>query len=185
MNATIKSIKTKAIIALVLSVLGFVPMVGVVFTIAFYAVMFFAVKGVRELSQSPTLLRNFAIFVGMMVLGVVLELIDSASNTASMFAFATTGDIGVGFGDVVLTIFEVAAAIAGIVFGYFYYREMSRLSDINLFFIAYIFVLIKAAAGVIPFLSWIAWLFALIAFIFELIAWIKLEHINKATISAS
>lgn len=166
MNATIKSIKTKAIIALVLSVLGFVPMVGVVFTIAFYAVMFFAVKGVKELSQSPTLLRNFAIFVGMMVLGVVL------------------GYVGF-FGGTLLTILALAVAIVGIVFGFFYYREMSRLSDINLFFIAYIFVLIKAAAGVIPFLGWIAWLFALIAFIFELIAWIKLEHINKATISAS
>ena len=166
MNATIKSIKTKAIIALVLSVLGFVPMVGVVFTIAFYAVMFFAVKGVRELSQSPTLLRNFAIFVGMMVLGVVL------------------GYVGF-FGGTLLTILALAVAIVGIVFGFFYYREMSRLSDISLFFIAYIFVLIKATAGVIPFLSWIAWLFALIAFIFELIAWIKLEHINKATISAS
>ena len=166
MNATIKSIKTKAIIALVLSVLGFVPMVGVVFTIAFYAVMFFAVKGVRELSQSPTLLRNFAIFVGMMVLGVVL------------------GYVGF-FGGTLLTILALAVAIVGIVFGFFYYREMSRLSDISLFFIAYIFVLIKAILGALPFGAFVGGIFGLVAFILELIAWIKLEHINKATISAS
>ena len=166
MNAAIKSIKTKAIIALVLSVLGFVPMVGVVFTIAFYAVMFFAVKGVKELSQSPTLLRNFAIFVGMMVLGVVL------------------GYVGF-FGGTLLTILALAVAIVGIVFGFFYYREMSRLSDISLFFIAYIFVLIKAILGALPFGAFVGGIFGLVAFILELIAWIKLEHINKATISAS
>ena len=51
----LKSIKTKAIIALVLSVLALMPLVGVVFTIASYAVMFFAVKGVKELSQSHPL----------------------------------------------------------------------------------------------------------------------------------
>ena len=60
---------------------------------------------------------------------------------------------------------------------------MSRLSDINLFFIAYVFVLLNAVLGVLPFISWIAWLFALVAFVFELIAWIKLEHINKATVA--
>ncbi len=183
MNSAIKSIRTKAIVALVLSVLALLPFVGVAFTIAFYAVMFFAVRGVRELSQSPTLLRNFVIFVGMMIAVVVLELIDSASSTASMLSFAATGESSTGVGDVLLAILEYGAAIAGVVFGYLYYREMSRLSDINFFFIAYIFVLVETALGVL-WLGWIAWVFALLAFVFELIAWIKLDHINKATIAA-
>lgn len=88
---TIKSIKTKAIVALVLSMLAFVPVVGVVFTIAFYAVMFFAVKGVKEISQSPTLLRNFVIFVGLMVLGVLLAKF-SSNSIGSALEFATTGN---------------------------------------------------------------------------------------------
>ena len=156
----LKSIKTKAIIALVLSVLALMPLVGVVFTIASYAVMFFAVRGVKELSQSTTLLRNFSIFVGLMVAAVILEKISSGT---------------------LLSILKFVVVVAGVVYGFFYYKEMSRLSDINLFFIAYIFVLIDSALSAF-WLGWIAWVFALLAFLFELIAWIKLEHINKATL---
>lgn len=179
---TIKSIKTKAIVALVLSVLAFVPVVGVVFTIAFYAVMFFAVKGVKEISQSPTLLRNFAIFVGLMVLGVLLAKF-SSNSIGSALEFAATGNASSLMSGTAMSILKVVVAVAGVVYGFFYYREMSRLSGINLFFIAYVFVLLNAVLGALPFISWIAWLFALVAFVFELIAWIKLEHINKATVA--
>lgn len=178
---TIKSIKIKAIVALVLSVLALLPVVGVVFTIAFYAVMFFAVKGVKELSQSHTLLRNFGIFVGLMVVSVLLAKFGS-NSLSSTLEFAATGNASSLMSGTLMSILKVVVAVAGVVYGYFYYKEMSRLSDINLFFIAYIFVLLNAVLGALPFISWIAWVFSLLAFIFELIAWIKLEHINKATL---
>lgn len=59
---TIKSIKTKAIVALVLSVLAFVPVVGVVFTIAFYAVMFFCGKGRERNFTKPYSAAKFCDF---------------------------------------------------------------------------------------------------------------------------
>lgn len=115
---TIKSIKTKAIVALVLSVLAFVPVVGVVFTIAFYAVMFFAVKGVKEISQSPTLLRNFAIFVGLMVLGVLLAKF-SSNSIGSALEFAATGNASSLMSGTAMSILKVVVAVAGVVYGFF------------------------------------------------------------------
>lgn len=176
----LKSVKIPAYIALVLSVFALIPFVGIVFTILSYAVMFFAVKGVNSRSQSPTLLRNFVIFVLLMVVVAVLELLGSASSAASVFG-AMSGDAGLATSGIIVKVLTYAAIIAGIVFGYFYYREMSRLSDVSLFFIAYVFVLLDKALSAL-WLGWIAWVFVLVAFILELIAWIKLDHINKASV---
>ncbi|TQR60457.1 hypothetical protein [Campylobacter troglodytis] len=178
---TIKSIKTKAIIALILSVFALLPYVGVLFTIAFYAVMLFAIKGVKELSSSPTVLRNFLIFVGLMILSVVLENYFSSSKLGSALEFAATGDSSSIFSGVFMDIVKIVVALAGVIFGFFYYKELSRLSDRSLFIVAYIFVLLDQALTVL-WMGWISWVFALLAFIFELIAWIKLDHINKVTV---
>lgn len=178
---SIKSIKTKAIIALILSIFALLPYVGVLFTIAFYAVMFFAIRGVKELSQSPTLLRNFLIFVGLMILGVVLENYFSSSKLGSALEFAATGDSSSLASSTVMDIVKIIVALAGVVFGFFYYKELGRLSDRGLFTVAYIFILIDQALTVL-WMGWISWVFALLAFIFELIACIKLDHINKVTV---
>ena len=150
-------------------------------TIAFYAVMLFAIKGVKELSSSPTVLRNFLIFVGLMILSVVLENYFSSSKLGSALEFAATGDSRSIFSSAFMDIVKIVVALAGVIFGFFYYKVLSRLSDRSLFIVAYIFVLLDQALTVL-WMGWISWVFALLAFIFELIAWIKLDHINKVTV---
>lgn len=179
-NQDLGKIKLKAYIALVLSVCAVIPFVGKIFSIASYIVMFFAIKGVSGHSQSPTLLKHFTLFLVFMVASVVIGSISTLFTGVAVFS-VIGGMGGVGIGYYAVKILGFAVALGGILYGFRYYKEMSKLTDINLFFIAYIFVLIDTVLTAL-WLGAISWVFLVISFIVELLAWIKLEHINKAEI---
>lgn len=177
----LSKIKIKAYIALTLSVCSLIPFLGKIFAITYYIVMFFVIKDVSSQSQSPTLLKNFSIFLGLMVAGIILGWLSTLVMGASVLSALSGAVASAGFGYYLFKALTFAVAIGGVVYGYFYYKELSILSDIKLFVIAYIFVFIDKAFTTL-WLGWISWVFLLIAFVIELIAWIKLEHINKAEI---
>ena len=170
----VSSIRKKGIIYMVLAVLAyfadFIPVLGGLFEfvikIVAFIFLFLAVKGFAELSGSETIVKKFIIFVISLLLGSLIL------SYKTSLAFS-------GFG-IVLVIIAYILLILSLIYGFMLYKELSNLSDVGLFFVSFVLLLIGIVCEMIPFVGFLAFVPLFIALICEFLAWIKLEHINKA-----
>ena len=67
-------------------------------------------------------------------------------------------------------------------FGYLVYQELLKLSDVGLFFIFFILQIVGVACKIIPllFVGVIFFIVLVAALVCEVLAWLKVDHINKA-----
>lgn len=171
----VSSIRKKGIIYMVLAVLAyfadFIPVLGGLFEfvikIVAFIFLFLAVKGFAELSDSETIVKKFIIFVISLLLGSLIL------SYKTSLAFS-------GFG-IVLVIIAYILLILSLIYGFMLYKELSNLSDVGLFFVSFVLLLIGIVCEMIPFVGFLAFVPLFIALICEFLAWIKLEHINKAS----
>lgn len=172
----VSSIRKKGIIYMILAflayVLDFIPAIGAVleFFVKIIALifLFLAIKGFAEVSGSKKIVKKFLIFTISVLLGSILL----SYKTTLFFT---------GFGSVLVILAYILLVLA-LIFGFMLYKELSNLSGVSLFFIAFILSLLGIVFEMIPFLGFLAFVPLFLALICEFMAWIKLENINKASV---
>lgn len=156
------------------------------FLILAIVLLFLVVVSVKKGSQSTTLLKNFILsiiipFVG----GILIAIIVAASAFGNAAAIYTTGNVGImnaifsGIG-IVGIIIGIIVMLSCWVFMYRYYKELTYITNDNLFFYAFVCRLIGCFLSIIPLISFIGGLFLLADLVVEAIAWFRVKEIRKS-----
>lgn len=169
---SIQSIKVKAYIFIACNFLAFIPFVGFVFAIAGFVSMVMALLSITAVTKYA-LCRNFIFgwvldFIGKIIftIGSVGALFGGIGGSSSAIgAFGATSIIG------------FIIVLGGLVFYYFYYSNLAKATNEKLFFYAFICDIIGTLTIWFFFLGLA---FSFVAFIIELIAWLKFKELKKA-----
>ncbi|HEC1563718.1 TPA: hypothetical protein R1X56_001523 [Campylobacter upsaliensis] len=168
---SISSIKTKAYIYVAGIFLGVIPVVGWIFGIVGSVFMILALLSLGRMSGAP-LLRNFWISWGLVLLGGMIV----GFSVAGGFIMGLDSRSGFSFGMVAFIVLGALICLGGLVFSYFYYRDLAEVTNEKFFLYAFI---CRAVAIFTLFIPILGIIFIIVANIVELIAWIKFKEIKK------
>ena len=158
-SSDFKSGKIVAIIALAVGALfGWLPAFGGIFKMAAWILMIFAVMSIAKASRSPTLFKSY-IFTCLSAIAVAFF---------NFFVLAAP---------ILITLIILVFTVGFIYFGYKYYKEMRDISGVAFFFYAFICMAVSFALSLL-WLGAIGWIFNVVAFILELVAWITLSKVK-------
>ena len=137
-NNDIGGVKIKAVIALALSALSFVSYIGWACAIISLIVMIMAIFGANKLANSHTLFKNYIIGAVITFIGAIVIAMAATAAAGAMFMSALGGSAS-GFTGSLLGYIIVALLItlAGLWFSYKFYKELSAITDVNLFMMAF------------------------------------------------
>ena len=170
-GSDINSIKIKAYTSLICGALGLMPFVGFVFSIISFVAMILAILAINKNSQSKTLLRNYVIYFILIFFGGLIISTFSAVSVGLVALSNDAGFLGLGFG----VIFGFIVVVAGLIFGYLYYKELSSITNEPFFLYAFTLLII----GKLTTLIFIGFIFVIAAIILEIIAWVRFKEIRQ------
>lgn len=165
---SISSIKTKAYIYVAGIFLGVIPVIGWIFGIVGSVFMILALLSLGRMSKAP-LLRNFWTSWGLILLGGMIV----GFSIAGGFIMGLDSRNGFSFGMIAFIVLGALICLVGLVFGYFYYRDLAAVTNEKFFLYAFICRAVAIFTLFIPILG------IIVANIVELIAWIKFKEIKK------
>lgn len=185
-DGDLQSVKFKVYAAAGCCLLALIPFVGVAFLLLAIVLLLLVVVSVQKGSQSTTLLKNFVLsiiipFVG----GIIITIVTAVSMAGNALAIYQTGDVGVmnavfGGVGVVGIIIGIIVMLSCWVFMYRYYKELTYITNDNLFFYAFICRLIGSFLSIVPLISFIGGVFLLADLVVEAIAWFRVKEIRKS-----
>ena len=186
-DGDLQGIKFKVYAAAGCCLLALIPFIGIAFLLLAIVLLFLVVVSVKKGSQSTTLLKNFILsiiipFVGGIIIAIVTA-ISMAGNALAIYK--TGGEIGVmnacfgGVGIIGIIIGRIVI-LSCWVFMYRYYKELTYITNDNLFFYAFVCRLIGSFLSIVPLISFIGGLFLLADLVVEAIAWFRVKEIRKS-----
>lgn len=175
-NNDLNSIKLKAYIAMGCAVLGLLPVVGYVFEIISFVLMILVVIGINKSSGSKTLLRNFIIYALIVFFGGIIIEFSTAASFMAGLGLAAFGSAAGAFGSFgFAVVVGLIILIAGLVYGYFFYKELSVVTNESFFLYAFIAI----AIGEVLIVPVLGALIVVVGYVLEIIAWIRFKEIRK------
>ncbi|EPZ1800835.1 hypothetical protein ACXK18_001711 [Campylobacter upsaliensis] len=168
---SISSIKTKAYIYVAGIFLGVIPVIGWIFGIVGSVFMILALLSLGRMFGAP-LLRNFWTSWGLILLGGMIV----GFSIAGGFIMGLDSRSGFSFGMIAFIVLGALICLVGLVFGYFYYRDLAAVTNEKFFLYAFI---CRAVAIFTLFIPILGIILIIVANIVELIAWIKFKEIKK------
>lgn len=130
---SINSIKTKAYIYVAGVILGVIPFLGWALSLVGFVFMILAILTIGKISGAP-LIRNFLLsWILVFVGGIVMSF-----SVAGSFMGGLSGISGFTTGMIALIVVGVLICIGGLVFGYFYYKDLAEVTNEKFFFYAFI-----------------------------------------------
>ncbi|WP_270983367.1 hypothetical protein [Campylobacter helveticus] len=126
---SINSIKTKAYIYVAGVILGVIPFLGWALSLVGFVFMILAILTIGKISGAP-LIRNFLLsWILVFVGGIVMSF-----SVAGSFIGGLSGSSGFTTGMIALIVVGVLICIGGLVFSYFYYRDLAEVTNENSFY---------------------------------------------------
>ena len=160
-SSDLTSTKIKIFVALGFGLLGFIPLMGLIFGLISLGMYLWAVIDIKRLAPNSSLIKN-------LLIGMVIIYLAGAIGSIPFIVF-------MGW---FIVIPLLIAVIVGIYFYYKFYKELSLITMQGLFI--YAFAAMAFVEIVAVFSSFFAAFFALIYIALETIAWIKISQINPA-----
>ncbi|MCR2066949.1 hypothetical protein [Campylobacter helveticus] len=168
---SINSIKTKAYIYVAGVILGVIPFLGWALSLVGFVFMILAILTIGKISGAP-LIRNFLLsWILVFVGGIVMSF-----SVAGSFIGGLSGSSGFTTGMIALIVVGVLICIGGLVFSYFYYRDLAEVTNEKFFLYAFICRAVAALAILVPILGIVL---MIAAAVIELIAWIRFKEVRK------
>lgn len=168
---SINSIKTKAYIYVAGVILGVIPFLGWALSLVGFVFMILAILTIGKISGAP-LIRNFLLsWILVFVGGIVMSF-----SVAGSFIGGLSGSSGFTTGMIALIVVGVLICIGGLVFGYFYYKDLAEVTNEKFFFYAFIARIAAILLIAVPIINFIV---IIAAAIMELIAWMKFKELRK------
>lgn len=126
---SINSIKTKAYIYVAGVILGVIPFLGWALSLVGFVFVILAILTIGKISGAP-LIRNFLLsWILVFVGGIVMSF-----SVAGSFIGGLSGSSGFTTGMIALIVVGVLICIGGLVFSYFYYRDLAEVTNENSFY---------------------------------------------------
>ena len=167
----LSTIRTLGLAGSALPILGIIPFIGFIFFIAGFLCMLFAIFKLSDKVGSPTLKKNYILYLVVAVASTILisiGAITGALGFAGMGSgYANAGGTG--------AIFGVILGLAGVV-EFKVYNELSSISG-DKFFLYYF---IGSVVGTITVFIFIGYILLIAAFVLQIIAWYRLQEIKTA-----
>ena len=162
-----------------LPILGIIPFIGFIFFIAGFLCMLFAIFKLSDKVGSPTLKKNYILYLVVAVASTILisiGAITGALGFAGMGSgYANAGGTGAIFG-VILGL----AGVVGMIYAFFkefqVYNELSNISG-DKFFLYYF---IGSVVGTITLFIIIGYILLIVAFVLQIVAWYRLQEVKTA-----
>ncbi|ARE81345.1 hypothetical protein [Campylobacter helveticus] len=168
---SINSIKTKAYIYVAGVILGVIPFLGWALSLVGFVFMILAILTIGKISGAP-LIRNFLLsWILVFVGGIVMSF-----SVAGSFIGGLSGSSGFTTGMIALIVVGVLICIGGLVFSYFYYRDLAEVTNEKFFLYAFICRAVAALTILVPILGIVL---MIAAAVIELIAWIRFKEVRK------
>lgn len=172
----VRKVKLFAIIALACGCFAWIPIIGILFLIAFVVCNIIAYLGVRNISQSPTLIKNFIISLVLELGAGLVAAIGTAGAWLGILGIGSSSSVGLIGTSVIFVVAAVLISLAGFIFYLSFMRELAFLTEQKMFLWAYYLTLL----GVLTSFVYIGLLFIIAAFVMEIIAWLKVQNIRQA-----
>lgn len=168
---SINSIKTKAYIYVAGVILGVIPFLGWALSLVGFVFMILAILTIGKISGAP-LIRNFLLsWILVFVGGIVMSF-----SVAGSFIGGLSGSSGFTTGMIALIVVGVLICIGGLVFSYFYYRDLAEVTNEKFFLYAFI---CRAVAALTILVHILGIVLMIAAAVIELIAWIRFKEVRK------
>lgn len=179
-NNDVGGIKIKAIIALALSALSFVNYIGWACAIIGLVLMIIAIFGANKLANSHTLFKNYIIGAVITFIGfIVVAMAAATAATAAAMSMLSGSSAGFSASLLIYIVIALIIILPGLWFTYKFYKELSALTGVELFMIAfYLYAagIILSAFVVFGIITTIVSVAGSVVLIF---AWLKVEQIKE------
>jgi len=163
----LSTIRTLGLSGSALPILGIIPFIGFIFFIAGFLCMLFAIFKLSDKVGSPTLKKNY-----------ILYLVVAVASTILISIGAITGALG--FAGAIFGVILGLAGVVGMIYAFFkefqVYNELSNISG-DKFFLYYF---IGSVVGTITVFIFIGYILLIVAFVLQIIAWYRLQEIKTA-----
>ena len=173
----IQSIKTKAYISVGFSIFGIVPVIGLLFTIIGFIIKLLVVIEINSKSKSKILLVNYVRYIITSFLGSIVTLIGGLFGFAAALS-SGSGDESIFAGLGIAVLIGLFIIIIALIFAWFYFSELRRITEEPFFIYAYIALVIALITYFIPIWNFLA---LLVAGIIEIIAWVRFKKIKRVS----
>lgn len=169
----LKDIKTKVFIGMGLRIFGFIPMIGWLLRIAGFIVHLLAIMSLQNMTKSTTLVKNFAIGLGISLVTMFINLFFmSGVLMDSMYRIINGYQPrldNIAFPLIVIFILGMVSLL----FWHPYYKELEAISGRKTFM--YVFYCM-AVGALIPI---VGGFFMIIALFLEIYAWVEMKEVQK------
>ena len=175
----LSTIRTLGLAGSALPILGIIPFIGFIFFIAGFLCMLFAIFKLSDKVGSPTLKKNYILYLVVAVASTILISIGAITGALG-FAGMGSGYANAGGTGAIFGIILGLAGVVGMIYAFFkefqVYNELSNISG-DKFFLYYF---IGSVVGTITLFIIIGYILLIVAFVLQIIAWYRLQEIKTA-----